>query len=76
LGAIRTVLDAAAHRFGMDVPVSRLGDRKCRSRILAEAASATPQLERALLFGASRSRSSITAFGTCSKPASRPRGDH
>jgi hypothetical protein len=52
-GAIRTVLDAAAHRFGMDVPVSRLPTAS-EIAILAEAASATPQLQRALIFGASQ----------------------
>ena len=48
---IRVVLDAAAQRFGLDAPVSRL----CTAAevgALSQASITTPSLERALLFGA------------------------
>jgi hypothetical protein len=50
-GTIRVVLDAAAQRFGLDAPVSRL----CTTGeigSLADASVTTPSHERALLFGA------------------------
>ena len=50
-GTIRVVLDAAAQRFGLDAPVSRL----CPTGevgSLADASVTTPSHERALLFGA------------------------
>ena len=50
-GTIRMVLDAAAQRFGLDAPVSRL----CSTGevgALANVSITTPSLERALLFGA------------------------
>lgn len=49
--AIRTVLDAAARRLGIDVQPHRL-DRIDAIRALADTASASPAVERALLFGA------------------------
>lgn len=51
--SIRPVLNAAAMRFGLDVPVSKL----CFAgevAALAEAAITTPPLQRALLFGANQ----------------------
>lgn len=49
--SIRTVLDAAARRLGVDVAHCGLPD-PAESRRVAEAAAATPPVERALLFGA------------------------
>ncbi|MBV9884823.1 MAG: hypothetical protein JO276_17575 [Sphingomonadaceae bacterium] len=46
--AIRTVLDAAAKRFGVDPRPCRLGD----AALLGEVADASADCERALLFGA------------------------
>jgi len=51
--SIRTVLDAAAQRFGVKIPVSRL----CRASdvaALADAAMTTAPLQRASLFGANQ----------------------
>lgn len=52
-GNIRTVLDAAAQRFGVDAPVSRLSTAG-EASALADAAIVTAPLERALLFGANQ----------------------
>ncbi len=49
--SIRTVLDAAARRLGVELPPSRLGSRE-DLRIVAEEAGEAPATERALLFGA------------------------
>ncbi len=49
--AVRTVLDAAAARFGVDAPSFKLGDRDAL-RNIAGLVSASPSAERALLFGA------------------------
>jgi hypothetical protein len=51
--AIRTVLDVAAIRFGVDRGAYLLGDRDA-VRTLSDAAATTPAMERALLFGASQ----------------------
>jgi hypothetical protein len=50
-GTMRVVLDAAAQRFGLDAPVSRLCTI-AEIGSLADASITTPSLERALLFGA------------------------
>lgn len=50
---IRTVLDAAAQRFGVEAPVSRLCSPD-EVISLAEQVVDTPVLERALLFGANQ----------------------
>ena len=50
-GTIRVVLDAAAQRFGLDAPVSRLCTTGAVGS-LADASVTTPSHERALLFGA------------------------
>lgn len=49
--AIRQVLDVAAQRFGVDVPVRALGSPDSLAPI-AEAAASSPALERAIAFGA------------------------
>lgn len=51
--AIRAVLDVAAHRFGVDLPVTRLSPAG-EVAALAETVIATAQLQRALLFGANQ----------------------
>ena len=48
---VRTLLDGAAQRFGIEIPAFGLGDSE-RLSDLADAAAATPPVERALLFGA------------------------
>jgi hypothetical protein len=50
---IRTVLDAAAARFGIEAPVYGLSDPEA-AVALADAAAVTPGMERAILFGASQ----------------------
>jgi hypothetical protein len=49
--SVRSVLDAAAIRFGVDRPDDRL-DEPGAVRALADAAAQEPAVERALLFGA------------------------
>jgi hypothetical protein len=51
--SIRTVLNAAALRFGLEVPVSRLS-LDAEVAALADAACSTPPLQRATLFGANQ----------------------
>jgi hypothetical protein len=48
---IRTVLEAAARRLGVEAAPCRIGDEDML-RAIADAAGATPVTERALLFGA------------------------
>lgn len=50
-GHVRGVLNAAAHRFGMEVPDYELGDPSTL-REVAEAVGVTAGAERAILFGA------------------------
>ena len=50
---IRTVLDAAAARFGFEPPVHALGDPSALAA-LADAAAVTSGMERAILFGATQ----------------------
>ena len=50
---IRTVLDAAAARFGFEPPVHALGDPGALAA-LADAAAVTSGMERAILFGATQ----------------------
>lgn len=49
--AIRTLLEAAARRLGVDAPESRLGGEAELARV-ADAVGTSPGAERALLFGA------------------------
>jgi hypothetical protein len=49
--SIRTVLDAAARRFGVEISRFDLGDPAEAGTLIAEAATTAP-IERALLFGA------------------------
>lgn len=48
---IRTVVEAAGRRFGVEVPTCRLSDLDAL-RAIADDAAATPAVERALMFGA------------------------
>jgi hypothetical protein len=48
---IRAVLDAAARRLGVEPPACTLSDQS-DIRLVAEAASSSPPVERALMFGA------------------------
>lgn len=48
---VRTVIEAAGKRLGVDIPASGLGE-EARIRAVADEAGADPATERALLFGA------------------------
>lgn len=48
---VRTLLEFAARRFGIEPPAARIGDPD-ELRAVAEASAAGPAFERALLFGA------------------------
>jgi hypothetical protein len=72
---IRSVLDVAAMRFGLDVPVSRL----CSSgevAALAEAAMTTAPLQRALLFGANQIVLQHHGLWDLLEARQQARGDH
>lgn len=49
--AVRAVMDVAAQRLGLDIPLYRLCEPATLAALAGEAAS-TPALERAMLFGA------------------------
>lgn len=50
---VRGLLDAAAKRFGEDLPASRFGD-PAELRLVADLAGESAQVERAMLFGATQ----------------------